>query len=132
MGTHWKLIACLTVVTLLGILQMNEAAPPAKAKLLRHVVLFTFKAEATPAQVDELVKAFGQLPSQIKEIHDYEWGTNNSPEGLNKGHTHCFLVTFKSEQDRDAYLPHASHQAFVAKLKPLLEDVTVVDYWAEE
>ena len=132
MTIRWGTIVCLATVAIFGMMQMNEAAPPAKAKLLRHVVLFTFKAEATPAQIDELVKAFGKLPSQIKEIHDYEWGTNNSPEGLNKGHTHCFLVTFKSEQDRDVYLPHAAHQAFVAKLKPLLEDVTVVDYWAQE
>lgn len=112
----------------------GEDAAPAKQvnqeqKLLRHVVLFTFKPDATEAQVAEIVREFGQLPKKIKEIHDYEWGTNNSPEGLNKGHTHCFLVTFKTEADRDAYLPHPAHKDFVAKLKPLLQDVTVVDYW---
>jgi len=99
-------------------------------KLLRHVVMFTFNDDASETQVTEIVKAFGELPKQIKEIHDYEWGTNNSPEGLNKGHTHCFLVTFKSEKDRDAYLPHPAHKEFVKKLKPILKDVTVIDYWA--
>lgn len=99
-------------------------------RLLRHVVLFTFNDDATEQQVDEIVKAFGELPSKVKEIHGYEWGTNNSPEGLNKGHTHAFLVTFKSEADRDAYLPHPAHKEFVTKLKPILKDVTVIDYWA--
>jgi hypothetical protein len=57
--------------------------------------------------------------------------TDNSPEGLAQGFTHCFLVTFQSTADRDAYLPHAAHQAFVAKIKPVLEKALVVDYWAK-
>lgn len=123
----------LLLLTLLGVAFMNhnQAAPGGEEKLLRHVVLFQFQEEATPAQVDEVVQAFGQLPGKIKEIHSYEWGVNNSPEGLNKGLTHCFLVTFKSEADRAAYLPHPAHQEFVKLLKPILKDVTVVDYWTK-
>ncbi|MCA9181727.1 MAG: Dabb family protein, partial [Planctomycetales bacterium] len=48
------------------------------------------------------------------------------------GFTHCFLLTFKSEADRDSYLPHPAHRAFGAALKPHLEKVLVVDYWAGE
>ncbi|MDO1502682.1 Dabb family protein [Winogradskyella maritima] len=39
-------------------------------------------------------------------MQGYEWGTNNSPEGLDKGFTHAFFLTFKSEEDRAIYLPH--------------------------
>lgn len=125
-------LICLAGVIGLGLMMnANQAAPQTEGKLLRHVVMFKFKEDATPSQVDEIVKAFGELPTKIKEIHSYEWGTNNSPEGLNKGLTHCFLVTFKTEMDREAYLPHAEHQAFVAKLKPILDDVAVIDYWAQ-
>jgi hypothetical protein len=100
-------------------------------KLLRHVVLFKFKESATQQQIDEVVKGFGELPEKIDAIHDYEWGTNNSPEDHAKGYTHCFLVTFKSEADRDAYLPHPAHQEFVKILLPILDEVHVVDYWAQ-
>jgi hypothetical protein len=41
------------------------------------------------------------FPMTIPEIHSFEWGTNNSPEGLDKGFTHLFFVTFKSESDRE-------------------------------
>jgi hypothetical protein len=41
-------------------------------------------------------------------------------------------VTFKSEADRDAYLPHPAHKRFVDLLKPHLEKATVVDYWAQQ
>ena len=102
-----------------------------KDSVLRHVVLFKFKQNTSPEKVKEIVDAFSALPSKIPEIADYEWGLNNSPEGLNKGLTHGFLLTFKSEADRETYLPHPAHKAFCALLTPHLEDVTVVDYWTE-
>lgn len=98
-------------------------------KLLRHVVLFAFKDSATPAQIREIEQAFAALPGQIAQIHDFEWGTDVSVEGLSQGFTHCFLVTFLTEQDRDAYLPHPAHQQFVAALQPHLARALVLDYW---
>lgn len=103
-----------------------------ETKLLRHIVNFKFKDEASKEDVAKVVDAFRQLPSKISQIHDFEYGTNNSPENLNDGFTHCFLVTFKSEEDREAYLPHPAHQAFVEVLKPHLDKVMVIDYWAKE
>ena len=100
--------------------------------LLRHAVLFSFKEDSYPAGVAEVEAAFRALPGKIPAIHSFEWGTNNSPEGLDKGFTHLFFVTFKSEEDRAAYLPHPDHQAFVEVLKPHLEDVLVLDYWTRE
>lgn len=102
-----------------------------KDSVLRHVVLFKFKEATTPEKIAEIEAAFAALPNKIPEIYSYEWGLNNSPEGLNKGLTHCFFLTFKSEADRATYLPHPDHKAFGALLTPHLEDVTVVDYWAK-
>jgi len=101
-------------------------------KKLRHVVLFKFKEEADQESIIEVEEAFRALPSKIPEIKDLEWGINNSPEGLNKGFTHCFFLTFDSEEGRASYLPHPDHKAFGAVLSPLLEDVLVVDYWSVE
>lgn len=101
-----------------------------KKQLLQHVVLFKFKDDATAEQVKKVEDAFRALPSQIKEIKGFEWGTNNSPENLNQGFTHCFKVTFTSEKDREIYLPHPNHKAFVEVLKPILDKVLVIDYWA--
>jgi hypothetical protein len=101
-------------------------------KNLRHVVLFKFKDDASKADVQKVETAFAGLPAKISQIKDYEWGVNNSPENLNQGLTHCFFVTFGSEKDRDAYLVHPAHQAFVEVLKPHLDKVTVVDYWSSK
>lgn len=114
-----------------GVLMQTVRADKQNERLLRHVVLFKFKSTATPAQIAEVEQAFGQLPSKIKEIRSYEWGTDISPEQLSQGFTHCFLVTFASEADRDAYLPHPAHKEFVSLLKPVLEEALVVDYWTK-
>jgi hypothetical protein len=98
--------------------------------ILRHVVLFAFKDSATVEQIDAIVEDFGKLKDRIPGITAYEWGSNVSPEGLNQGFTHCFTLSFASEADRNGYLLHAAHQAFVDTLGPVLERSLVVDYWA--
>ncbi|WP_261395012.1 Dabb family protein [Membranihabitans marinus] len=110
----------------------NNPEQASQDKKLRHVVLFGFKEDATPADIRKVEEAFSALPGKIPQIKDYEWGINNSPEGLNDGLTHCFLVTFESEDDRAIYLPHPEHKAFVDVLKPHLEKAVVVDYWTNE
>lgn len=100
-------------------------------KVLRHVVLFKFKDEASAEDIKKVEEAFMALPSKIKEIQAIEWGINNSPEGLDQGFTHCFFLTFASEEDRAVYLPHPDHKAFGAVLGPHLDKVLVVDYWTK-
>ena len=107
----------------------NATAESSKPKpTLQHIVLFKFKLETTPEKVAEIIAAFEALPSKIKEIKGFKWGTNNSPEKLDKGLTHAFILTFDSAADRDAYLPHPAHKAFGAVVGPWLADVTVVDF----
>ena len=111
--------------------QETETILEMDRKLLRHVVLIKFKEGTSSSDIAKVENAFGALEDKIPEIRGYEWGTNNSPEGADKGFTHCFLVTFESEEDREVYLPHPDHQAFVEVLSPHMEDVLVVDYWTE-
>ncbi len=110
----------------------RPVADEAKEKLLRHVVMFEFKETSSEADVKTVVDAFRALPSKIPEIADFEWGTNNSPEDHAEGLTHCFTLTFLSEDDRGAYLPHPAHKEFGKVLGPHMKKVVVVDYWAEK
>jgi hypothetical protein len=98
--------------------------------LLRHVVLFQFKERTAPEKLKEIENAFCALPDKIDTIHDFEWGCDVSVESKTQGFTHCFLVTFRSEADRDVYLPHPAHEEFRAIMRPHLEKGLVLDYWA--
>jgi hypothetical protein len=135
MMNHRTLTALLLLTGIAALMLMNTPSAQSQSdqpeKFLRHVVLFKFKEDATAEQIAAVEKGFAELPERISAIHDFEWGTNNSPEDHAKGYTHCFLVTFKSEADRDAYLPHPAHQEFVKVLRPIMEDVHVIDYWAQ-
>jgi len=97
----------------------------------RHVVAFKFKETATDEQIAQIVEDFGKLKNQIPDIIAYEHGVNVSPEGLDAGFTHVFLVTFKDKAGLEVYLPHPAHKAFVEKLRPLLDQPFVVDYVAK-
>lgn len=93
-----------------------------------HVVHFKFKSTATPTQIAQVEKDFAALKAQIPEVQSLDWGTDISPEKLADGFTHCWVLTFKNEKDRDAYIVHPAHKAFVATLKDVLEKPFVVDF----
>ena len=99
---------------------------------LYHVVSFKFKESASKEQIKQVEDSFRGLKKKIKEIKEYQWGTNVSPEKHDKGFTHGFILSFKNEKDRDAYLVHPEHKAFGAMLGPILEDVFVIDFWAQK
>ena len=125
-------VALFTCLAFFVIFSSSGQSMKNSPKVLRHVVLFKFKDSTTPAQVKEVEQAFAALQTKIKEIKGFEFGTNNSPEGLNQGFTHCFTLTFNSDKDRDAYLPHPAHKEFGEKyVKPYLEKACVIDYWAQ-
>ena len=121
------LAGCVSVHETRHVTEKKAAKEP--ARLLRHVVLFKFKDTTTEEQVRTIEDAFCALPDKISTIHDLEWGIDVSVENLSQGFTHCFLVTFVSEADRAAYLPHPDHKAFGTLLGPHLDKVLVVDYW---
>lgn len=111
---------------------MSTPATAEEAGVYRHVVLFKFKASATPDQVQAVEAAFKALPSKINTITGFEWGTNVSPEGKDDGFTHCFFVTFKDKAGLEVYIPHPDHKAFGALLRPILDKVLVIDYTAQK
>ncbi|NVJ84746.1 MAG: Dabb family protein [Algoriphagus sp.] len=104
----------------------NETKPDS---VLRHVVYFSFQEASSKEDIQQVIDAFRNLQNEIPEIKSFEWGVNSSPEGINKGLTHAFTLTFHSEEDRNTYLPHPAHKAFGEILGPHLKDVCVIDYW---
>ena len=132
------LVLCSMIVAIAGCLVAaavfaadSEAKKPNLGKL-RHVVLFKFKEGTSPEKIKEIEDAFRALPSQIPEVLDFEWGTNNSPEGHAQGFTHCFFLTFRDADGRAAYLPHPAHEAFKKLVRPCLEKALVIDYVAKD
>ncbi len=127
MKTKSLLVSFLFISLFLSVSQLQAQT----GKVLRHVVMFKFKDTATPANIKTVEDAFAQLPKKITTIKSYEWGINSSPEGLNQGLTHCFILAFTSDKDRNDYLVHPAHKEFGKILGPFLDKVTVVDFWVK-
>lgn len=87
---------------------------------VKHTVLLKLKPETPPAKISEIFQALDGLREKIPGLLDFSGGPYSSPEGLNKGFTHGFVMTFADEKSRDAYLPHPDHEVVKAMIVPWL------------
>jgi hypothetical protein len=114
-----------------------RTAPAADSKVLKHLVMYKFKPEVTPEQVQEVVTTFLGLRDKVNDnvgapgiVLNIEHGLNTSTEGKSDGLTHLFVVTFQNEAGLAAYLKHPAHDAYVQVVKDRREKVVVFDYLA--
>jgi hypothetical protein len=89
--------------------------------MVHHVVLFRFRTDLAAGAVETIFQELRGLRQRIPGITGFQGGMYNSPEGLAKGFTHGFTMTFVDAAARDAYLPHPLHQAVVDRLLPMLD-----------
>lgn len=105
--------------------------------LVRHIVAFKFAAKVTAEQKQHVVAEFLAMKRQIPSIVSIESGLNNSPEELDKGFTHVFIVTFQTTEERDDYVyNNPVHAIFKTQVGPLLDGgsagVIVLDFNTKE
>ncbi|MGC4023989.1 MAG: Dabb family protein [Mesorhizobium sp.] len=99
--------------------------------MIKHCVLFRFRRDVQDAAIADIMTRFEQLVETIPGVLKVSAGVNVSPEGLDHGFRHGFVMDIENEQLRDAYLIHPEHTAISEDLLPLLEGgiagVTVFD-----
>ena len=102
--------------------------------MIRHVVLFKLKSGVDAKTVEQVFSKLKDLQTKVLGITSISTGHDNSPEGLQRGHTHGFTVDFTDAAARDAYLPHPAHQAVGAMIVGITEGgvdgICVVDWEA--
>ncbi|CAG9978401.1 unnamed protein product [Clonostachys byssicola] len=104
--------------------------------VLTHTVLFKFSAKANAENVKAACARFLKLkddcilPGKKRPyIVSMRGGQDNSPEGLQDGFTHGFVVQFHSAKDRDYYVnSDPAHQAFKESISSLVDKALVVDF----
>ncbi|MGO1162100.1 Dabb family protein [Brucella pseudogrignonensis] len=100
--------------------------------MLRHIVLVKFRSEVLAAEIDAALDQVAALREKIDGIVGISAGANISPEALEKGFRHGFVVDFTDEAARDAYLTHPDHVVVGGKLVELAEGgidgILVFDY----
>ncbi len=95
---------------------------------VKHIALIKFKEGTSDDQIQKVFDDIMELSENVPGIEDYVSGPNSSPEGLNQGFTHGFIMTFTDAAARDAYLPHPEHERVKALVVPYVETVLVFDF----
>ena len=102
------------------------------AQLLRHVVLFKFHDTASQTDISKIEREFRALATtKVPQVRAFESGTHIGKENLNQGFTHGFLLSFDNEQDRDTYMVHDDHKAFVKLQQGIVEKKIVMAFWGK-
>src|SRR5262249_12718913 len=72
--------------------------------MIYHMVLLKFRKGIAQKDLDQTFKDLAALRGKIPGLSSFTGGPYRSPEGLNKGWTHGFCMTFTDARARDEYL----------------------------
>ena len=90
--------------------------------MVKHIVIWTMKPEATAEQKVEMKNRLESLAGKVSELRKIE-------VGIDKGSgTMSLYSEFNSAEDLVAYQAHPDHQAVVGFVKPLVAARSVCDY----
>ena len=95
---------------------------------VKHFGVFAFKPGISAERIDHCFAEMRSMVGRIPGLLDMAHGVYESPEGLDDGFTHGFIMTFENAAARDAYLPHPEHERVKAIVVPCLERVVVFDF----
>lgn len=101
---------------------------------IKHIVLMKFKPEITQETIDGIVADFHHIKAQLPGMLDFSIGPNVSKEGVNKGFTHGFVMTFENAEALQTYLPHPDHVTVKKKILESLDgglDGAMIIDWEE-
>jgi hypothetical protein len=92
----------LIVVTALALLGALLAMAQTRPKSVIHIVNVKWKAEATPAQIQEALDRCHQLPAKYNGITRV-WTKVLSYQAQREGYTHAIVMEFRDEEALKKY-----------------------------
>lgn len=119
-----------TTTTLLFHNNSNAQTNNSSSGLLRHIVIITFKPDASADSIKVLDDIYTGL-SKSSFVKDFELGVNVSARdtGVVK---HIYATTFASKEDMKSYSKIPEYARLFKVSLPIADDVTVVDYWVHK
>jgi len=94
--------------------------------MIRHVVFFKFRPEATASQRKEVIADLRALPDKIDAIRTFELGEDIMRSA--RAWDFVLIATYDDLGALDVYTRHDDHVAVAMKIKDVCEAVGSVDY----
>jgi quinol monooxygenase YgiN len=94
--------------------------------VIRHIVIFRFKAEATQSDREAFLEMLRALPAKISEIVEFEAGFDvvRSPRAFDL----ALVASYADLAALDRYAKHEHHLPVIERSKEICEQVASVDY----
>lgn len=84
--------------------------------MIRHIVLVKFKPDTSENQIAGLLDGLSSLTQDLPGATGFAGGKSTSPENLERGYHHGFVIDFDSWADLAAYADDPRHKALGAEI----------------
>lgn len=84
--------------------------------MIRHIVLIRFLPSVSEARIADLFDELHQIRAKIPGLLDICSGKSESPEQMERGYMHGFVVDFRDWAALQAYQDHPDHKRLGAGL----------------
>ena len=115
------LAACAAAMTMVT----GAVAADTKPKTVIHVIAIKWKADATPAQIEQAIKGAEALPSQYTGILRV-W-TNPIKKQLPEGYSHVIVMEFANEDALKKYADSPAQKKWYELYMPIREESRTSD-----
>lgn len=84
--------------------------------MIRHIVLLRFRPDVTEAQIADLFAELHRINGKVPGLLAIASGKSESPEQMERGYMHGFIVDFTDWAALQAYQDHPEHQLLATRL----------------
>lgn len=84
--------------------------------MIRHIVLIRFRADVSEAEIAAMFTELHDIQDKISGVLAITAGRSESPEQIERGYMHGFVVDFADWQALQTYQDHPAHKALGAQL----------------
>lgn len=84
--------------------------------MIRHIVLIRFQPTVSEDQIADLFAELHRINGKVPGLLAITSGKSESPEKMERGYMHGFVVDFADWAALQAYQDHPEHQVLGAKL----------------
>ncbi len=84
--------------------------------MIRHIVLTKFKPETAEEEIAEIYGGLARLTEKLEGAKNFTGGRSESPEQIERGYMHGFVIDFDDWAALAVYAGNAEHKALGGQL----------------
>ena len=84
--------------------------------MIRHIVLTKFKPGTTEEKISSIYDGLAGLTEKLPGAQNFTGGHSQSPENIERGYMHGFVIDFDSWDALKTYADNPEHQALGGQL----------------